>query len=107
MKYFVNYVLHNAETDGYAYQKPTAFDDLDSAKKEFHNALSTYINYGKLDRVSVMLFDDYNNIYMKEYWEKPVPPEPVPPEPVPPINPDVIPNDEPEQEDTESSSDNQ
>lgn len=89
MKYFVNRILHNEETDGFDYQRPASFDNLDSAKKEFHNVLSTYINYGKLNKVSAILFDDYNNIYMKEVWEKPAPVV---------VIPDAIPDVEPEEE---------
>lgn len=69
-KYFVNIVTHNGETDGWNYKDVKAFENLDSAKKEYHNALSTYIAYGKLDNVSVCLFDYNHNVIARENWHK-------------------------------------
>jgi len=70
MEYFVERLLHNGEKDAWDYKATKKFDDIDSAKKEFHNVLSTYINYGTLDFVSVILVDKYMNVIDKEYWEK-------------------------------------
>lgn len=78
MKYYVERRLHNAETDGYDYQRPTKFDTLDEAQKEAAKIMSTYINYGKLDRVSVLIYDDMNNVFpIPTVWEKPIEPEPI------------------------------
>lgn len=44
--------------------------------KDYHGKLNTYIQYGKLDYVMVILYDSYGNRIMSEYWQKPVEPEP-------------------------------
>ena len=70
--YYVERRLHNGETQATDYAKPVAKATLSEAKKEFHNVLATYIGYGKLDKVSVLLYDDDNNIYASEVWNSPV-----------------------------------
>lgn len=70
-KYYVVRILHNGETGAEDLQKPAAFDDLESAKKEFHNMLATYIKYGKLDKVTVVLFDRDAHTIMAETWTAP------------------------------------
>lgn len=77
-KFYVERRLHNGETDATDYAKPIQKDTLDEAKKEAHNILATYINYGKLDCVAVMVYDNVNNVLMSEVWQKPVEPQPEP-----------------------------
>lgn len=69
-KYFVVRVLHNGAKDTYDVQKPSMFDDFDSAKKELHNIMSTYIQYGDLDSVCVILFDGNGAPKMSDSWKK-------------------------------------
>lgn len=70
-KYFVEFITHNAEKDAWNYKQTKMFATYDEARKEFHNILSTYINYGSLDKVTVYLFDSSKAI-KSETWEKPV-----------------------------------
>lgn len=70
MKYYVFRTLHNAETGAEDYQKPDSFSDLDSAKKKFHEYLQTFIAYGKLDRVAVVILDSFCNPIQTETWVK-------------------------------------
>ena len=77
-KYFVDFCTHNGETDGWNFKQTEKFDDLDSAKKAYHGKLNTYIQYGKLDFVMVILYDSYGNKKMSEYWDIRVAPEPEP-----------------------------
>ena len=74
-KYFVEVCQHNAKSDAWNYKQTKAFDDLDSAKKEFHNVFATYINYGDLDHVGAILWDAYARVIMADYWQKPAPEE--------------------------------
>lgn len=73
MNYYVERRLHNEETGATDYAKPKQFGTLSEAQKEGASILSTYINYGKLDRVSVLIYDDMNNTFpIPTVWEKPV-----------------------------------
>jgi len=71
--YLVEICQHNAEKDSWNYKQTKAFTDLSLAKKEFHNQLATYIGYGSLDHVAVIIWDMYGNLIMSEYWQKEVP----------------------------------
>lgn len=73
-RFYVFRELHNGETGGIDYQKPDSFTDKDMAEKKYHEYLSTYIGYGKLDRVSVVLLDSFMNPLMSRVWVKEVPP---------------------------------
>lgn len=76
-KYIVDWTSHNGKTDAWNYKQAKQFDDLNTAKKEFHNILSTYIQYGDLDHVCAIIWDSYGNKIVSEYWSKPAPePEP-------------------------------
>lgn len=47
--YFVWTKTHNYETNGWGlFTDPKRFDNLDLARKEYHDKLKTYIAYGKL-----------------------------------------------------------
>lgn len=70
-RYFVEFVPHNADKDAWNYKQTKIFATLDKARKEYHNILSTYINYGALDLVTVYLMDSHKAI-KSETWEKPV-----------------------------------
>lgn len=77
MRYLVEICQHNGDTDKWNYKQTLFFESLDEAKKAYHNQLGTYIGYGALDHVSVILWDSYGNKLMSEYWHK-VTPEPEP-----------------------------
>lgn len=70
-KFFVEFNTHNGDTDAWNYKQTKIFDDEDAARKEFHNIMATYIEYGKLDHVGAIMFDSFENVIDKEYWEKP------------------------------------
>lgn len=74
IKYFVEFNTHNEESDAWNYKQTKMFNDYDSAFKEFCNILATYINYGKLDHVGVVLFDSFGNVKDHRYWDKSVEP---------------------------------
>ena len=40
MRYFVDYKLHNAENDGWAFKTTKNTTDLAEAKKDYHSQLS-------------------------------------------------------------------
>lgn len=61
MKYYVERVLHNGKTGNSDYKATKQFDNYDDAEKEFYNILATYIKYNDLDRVCVILFDQFGN----------------------------------------------
>lgn len=75
-KYFVDWCSHNKESDAWNYKQTKMFDSIDTAKKEFHNILATYIEYGKLDFVTAVLYDCYGRMVMSECWDVRVAPEP-------------------------------
>lgn len=67
--YFVWCKTHNYETNGWGlFTDPKRFDNLDLARKEYHDKLKTYIGYGKLDMVSVCITDAFNNVIANETW---------------------------------------
>lgn len=71
--YFVWAKTHNYETNGWGlFTDPKRFDDLDLARKEYHDKLKTYIDYGKLDLVNVTVTDAFGNIVdnLNETWVK-------------------------------------
>lgn len=75
-KFFVEFNTHNSETDAWNFKQTKKFDDYDTARKEFYNIMSTYIQYGKLDHVCAVLFDSFGNMLDASYWDAPVEPEP-------------------------------
>ena len=74
-QYFVEFNTHNAKTDAWNYKQTKKFESYDEARKEFYNILATYIQYGDLDHVGVILFDSFANPLLHEYWDAPVEPE--------------------------------
>ena len=78
MRYFVDYKLHNAENDGWAYKTTMSTTDINEAKKEYHAQLKEYIGSTVFDFVQVTLSDMYGNKVMSEYWQKSVEPTPEP-----------------------------
>ena len=81
MRYFVDYKLHNAKSDDWAYKTTKSTTDLAEAKKDYHSQLAQYIGSTDFDFVQVTLTDMYGNKIKSEYWQKP---EPVPtPKPEP------------------------
>ena len=75
-KYFVDFCTHNSESGGWNYKQTKMFDNLSTAQKEYHNLLATYIEYGNLDFVCVVLWDMFGNMIMSENWDIRVAPEP-------------------------------
>lgn len=71
MRYFVDYKLHNAENDDWAYKTTKSTTDINEAKKEYHSQLSQYIGGNVFDFVQVTLSDMYGNKIKSEYWQKP------------------------------------
>lgn len=71
MRYFVDYKLHNAENDGWAYNTTKSTTDLAEAKKDYHSQLAQYIGSTVFDFVQVTLTDMYGNKIKSEYWQKP------------------------------------
>ena len=78
MRYFVDYKLHNAENDDWAFKTTKSTTDLAEAKKDYHSQLSQYIGSTAYDFVQVTLSDMYGNKVLSEYWQKPVEPTPEP-----------------------------
>ena len=77
--YFVDWCSHNSKTNSWNYKQTKIFSDISAVKKEFHNILATYIEYGDLDFVTAVLYDSYGRMIMSECWDIRVAPEP--PEP--------------------------
>ena len=77
-RYFVDYKLHNAENDGWAYKTTKNTTDIAEAKKDYYSQLSDYIGGIVFDFVQVTLSDMYGNGIMSEYGQKPVEPTPEP-----------------------------
>ena len=73
-RYFVDYKLHNAENDGWAFKTTKNTTDLAEAKKDYHSQLSQYIGSTDFDVVQVTLSDMYGKQIMCEYLQKPVEP---------------------------------
>ena len=76
--YFVSWYIHNKDNDGWAFKVVGKYNDLDSAKKQYHTELSNYINSAAYDNVAVLLTDSYSNTIMHEWWSNYVAPEPEP-----------------------------
>ena len=69
-KFFVEFNTHNAKTGGWNYKQTKIYDSEDSARKDFHNVMATYIQYGDLDHVGAIMFDSNSNVLDKEFWDK-------------------------------------
>ena len=74
MRYFVDYKLHNAKNNDWAFKTTKNTTDLAEAKKDYHSQLSLYIGGTTYDFVQVTLSDMYGNKVMSEYWQKSVEP---------------------------------
>lgn len=77
-KFFVEFNTHNAKTGGWNYKQTKMFDTYDEAFKEFCGILNTYILYGDLDHVGVILFDCFSNPLDHRSWDKEEEPAPEP-----------------------------
>ena len=71
--YFVTYKLFNGETNGWAYKFELKTNDLEQAKRKYHELLSTYIDKYPYTHISIALTDAFDNVLMKEYWQKEIP----------------------------------
>ena len=78
MRYFVDYKLHNAKNDAWAFKTTKNTTELAEAKKDYHSQLSQYIGSTNFDFVQVTLSDMYGNKVLSEYWQKSVEPTPEP-----------------------------
>ena len=78
MKY---YTIEIVTKDGVTSQAIFERENIDVAKKEFHNTLAYNIDLEGVEKVSVAIVNEELSILMKETWEMPVP-EPMP-EPTP------------------------
>lgn len=76
MKYYtIEVVTKNGETSQAIFER----ENIDVAKKEFHNTLSYNIGLEGVEKVSVAIVNDELSILKSETWEAPVPePEPEP-----------------------------
>lgn len=88
MKY---YTIEIVTKDGITSQAIFERENIDVAKKEFHNTLAYNIDLEGVEKVSVAIVNDELSILMKETWEAPVPePEPEPtPEPTETVTEEV------------------
>lgn len=88
MKY---YTIEIVTKDGVTSQAIFERENIDVAKKEFHNTLSYNIGLEGVEKVSVAIINEELSILMKETWEAPVPePEPEPtPEPTETVTEEV------------------
>ena len=76
MKY---YTIEIVTKDGVTSQAIFERENIDVAKKEYHNTLAYNINLEGVEKVSVAVVNEELSILMKETWEAPVPePEPTP-----------------------------
>ena len=77
-KYYVDWTSHNSETKAWNFKQTKMFDNLSDAKKEFFAVLGQYIEYGKLDFFTAVLYDSYGRMIDSECWDIRVAPEPTP-----------------------------
>ena len=80
------YTIEIVIKDGLTSQAIFERENIDVAKKEFHNTLSYNIGLEGVEKVSVAIVNEELSILMKETWEAPVPeptPEPTETETVP------------------------
>lgn len=78
MKY---YTIEIVTKDGLTSQAIFERENIDVAKKEFHNTLAYNIDLEGVEKVSVAVVNEELSVLMKETWEMPVPePESTPTE---------------------------
>ena len=76
MKY---YTIEIVTKDGLTSQAIFERENIDVAKKEFHNTLAYNIDLEGVEKVSVAIVNEELTVLMKETWEAPVlEPEPEP-----------------------------
>ena len=68
MKY---YTIEIVTKDGLTSQAIFERENIDVAKKEFHNTLAYNINLEGIEKVSVAIVNEELTVLMKETWEAP------------------------------------
>lgn len=76
-RFFVDYKLHNKESDAWAFKTVKHTADYDDAMKAYHSECATYIGSTTFDHVCVVLCDAFGNVLMKQIWNAPVSSAPV------------------------------
>ena len=72
-----HYTIEVVTKDGVTSQAIFERENIDVAKKEYHNTLAYNINLEGVEKVSVAIVDEELKVLKSETWEKPVPePEP-------------------------------
>lgn len=69
-RYFVDFKVHNAENDGWAYKTELNTDDFDKAIVKFHEVCKTYVGGNTFDHVLVILSNAQGISLKSEYWTK-------------------------------------
>lgn len=78
MTYFVTDYLFNGDNKGWSYKIELKTNDLETAKRKYHELLAMYIGKAPFTHVCVVLEDMYGNQLYRENWDKAVEPEPQP-----------------------------
>lgn len=71
MRYYVTSIEYNENTQAENRTQPKAYNTLDEAKKEFHHILSQNICGATIGWCNVILWDQYGNVLIRDYWQKP------------------------------------
>ncbi len=71
MRYYVVEIL-SIKDGGEDRPQPYAFDDIDSAKKQYHAILAQDIKGEVVQWVLVMLVNEHGKVEMMERWDAPV-----------------------------------
>lgn len=69
-RFFVEYKLHNATNDGWAYQTVKASDNYDECLKSYHSTCAQYIGGETFDHVCITIEDAMGNVLKSEVWSK-------------------------------------
>ena len=73
MRYYVIAIQHNKDVNAENRSVPKAFDDLLTAKQEFHAQLGRDINNSTLDWGIVCILNSYGYLEVTEKWMRPMP----------------------------------
>lgn len=69
-RFYVTSVEYNKQAQAENRTVPFAFNTIDEAKKKFYTVLGQNIGNASLSWCNVILWDNYGNLILREYWHE-------------------------------------
>lgn len=69
-RFYVTSIEYNKQAKAENRSQPFSFGNIDEAKKKFYQTLANDINNATLSWCNVILWDNYGNLILREYWHE-------------------------------------